>query len=72
METWSVTLYLQPVLTPVKEIVGTQDWEGQYGSLDLIPAILGSSMQWIFSPKYFPALLHITKHFPIEAAQGLS
>lgn len=25
-----------------------------------------------FSPKYFPALLHVTKRFPVEAAQGLS
>lgn len=61
----SGTLYLQPVVTPVKQIVGTQDWEGQFGSLNTVPAIWGNSMQWIFSSKYFPALLHVTKHFPI-------
>ena len=32
VKTSSVTLYLQPVLTPVKEIVGTLDWEARCGS----------------------------------------
>ena len=64
-EALAVTPYLQPVLTAVKETVGTRDGEGQYRSLNLVPAILGNSMRWIFSLKYFPALLHVTKHFPI-------
>lgn len=35
------------------------------------PDILGNSLQWIFSSKQFPALQHVTNHFPVEAAQGL-
>lgn len=36
MKTPSVTLYLQTVLIPVKANVGTQDWEGWHGSLNVV------------------------------------